>query len=174
MQPGKTVGEGGERSGGRAVVVELSELGHPVGLADHQATQLHDRLLQHSAQIVGGQGGQVCLEVGGVGQRGNSPEKRRDGALQCLVHDREQELVLVAEVLVHGLFGHLGRSGDVVDTGALIAVAQEELTACRQDRLALERRTSDYGWGHAASYAVLDSLVLSTVPSSSTLTRRLA
>ena len=44
VQPAEAVGERGECASRRAVVVQLRQRGQPVGFADHQAAQLHDRL----------------------------------------------------------------------------------------------------------------------------------
>ncbi len=143
-------GERGQRAGGRLFVVQPRQLGDPIGLADDQPAQLHDRLLQDRAQVVGGKGGQVGLQIGGVGQRGDAIEERRHRALQRVVHDRQQQFLLVAEVLVDRLLGDLCRRGDLVDAGALVAVAQEQRPARRQDGLTLARRTAQH-LGHVAS-----------------------
>ncbi len=124
---------------GAWLVVELCQLGDPVGLADHQPPQLHHRFFQDRAQVIGRQRGQVGFEVGGIGQRPDPLEERRDRAFQCVVHDRQQEFVLVAEVLVDRLLGDLGGRGDLIDAGALVAVGQEEVAAGRQDGQSLAR-----------------------------------
>ncbi len=73
VQPDEAVGERRERAGGRLLVVELRQFGHPVGFADHQSPQLHDRFLQDRAQVVGGQRDRSALEVGGVAQCRDRP-----------------------------------------------------------------------------------------------------
>jgi hypothetical protein len=158
VQPSETAGERRESAGGCLLVVQRSERGHPVGLADHQPAKLDNRLLQHRNQIVARQGGQIRFQVGGLCQCGDPLEERRDGALQCVVHDRQQQFLLVAEVLVDRLLGHCGVRGDLVHARALVAVAQEQRPARRQDGLPLTRRAAQH-FGHSASSIVLDSLV---------------
>jgi hypothetical protein len=144
----------------RLFVIELRQLGHPVGLTDDQPSQLDHLLLQDRPQVARGKHGQVGFKVRRVGERADSLEKRRDRALQRVVHDRQQQFVFVTEVLVDRLFGDHGGGGDLVDAGALVPVAQKQLTARRQDGQPLARRTSQHSLGHGASSdSVLDSLV---------------
>jgi hypothetical protein len=112
------------------------------GLGDDQPDQPHPlRGAQQAGHRVAGEPGQRGLQIaqmaqiGQIGQAGLHDAAEPGGQLAVgIAHHRQQQLFLVAVMVVDGALGHARLGGDGVDAGALVTVPDEQRQRRGRDR----------------------------------------
>ena len=111
-------------------------------LTDHEAPHLEEALVCCDGREPLRELPQVCLEVVAVFKAMDLVVERPADVIDAGEDDGGEQVLLVVEVLVDGLLGHSGRSGDLVDTGPQIALTEEQLTGGAEDGAVLACRTA--------------------------------
>lgn len=117
------------------------QFGKVAGFGREESTQ--QRVVGGEERVRGdlpGESPQCLREIGDLGEvlvdrASNSGDQRQTG----LVDDREEEGLLVAEVVVHGPLGHPGLGSDGVDARSLVSLAEEQVARSTEDARALAR-----------------------------------
>jgi len=124
------------RSAGSELMKRLPELRESPCLADHQAPQLEDIPLHHALQEVTRKGPKPVFDRP-VACRKESRRYPGISGTDDFRDDLSEQRLFVTEVLVHRLLGDPRNGCDLVHARPDVAVGEEHLLGCREDRSAL-------------------------------------